>query len=94
MQDIKKIRLPVDHTKRNRTRGDYVRVLSEFWADGPDSETPPGHWFVLLNYVSDRPQLLKKWRGSGRLLESLEWDVKAYFVLGGLCTTRLLRLGV
>ncbi len=64
-------------------RGDYVRVLSEFWADGPDSETPPGHWFVLLNYVSDRPQLLKKWRGSGRLLESLEWDVKAYFVLGG-----------
>jgi hypothetical protein len=30
-------------------RGDYSRVLAEFWADGPDSETPPGHWFVLLN---------------------------------------------
>lgn len=23
--------------------GDYYRVLAEFWADGPDSETPPGH---------------------------------------------------
>ena len=21
-------------------RGDYARVLAEFWADGPDSETP------------------------------------------------------
>src|SRR5687767_12873722 len=26
-------------------RGDYTRVLAEFWADGPTSETPPGHWF-------------------------------------------------
>ncbi|MEO6597933.1 MAG: DUF6851 domain-containing protein, partial [Planctomycetota bacterium] len=36
-------------------RGDYVRVLAEFWADGPHSETPPGHWFTILNYVSDHP---------------------------------------
>ena len=28
--------------------------LAEFWADGPDSETPPGHWFVLLNGAMDR----------------------------------------
>ena len=34
-------------------RGDYTRVLAEFWADGPDSETPPGHWFTILNYVND-----------------------------------------
>lgn len=27
-------------------RADYARVLAEFWADGPDSETPPGHWFT------------------------------------------------
>jgi len=32
--------------------GDYGRILAEFWADGPDSETPPGHWFTILNYVS------------------------------------------
>lgn len=64
-------------------RGDYTRVLAEFWADGPDSETPPGHWYVILNYVSDRPELEKRFRGQGALLDDLEWDVKAYFALGG-----------
>ncbi|MEZ4703388.1 MAG: hypothetical protein R2834_23865, partial [Rhodothermales bacterium] len=39
-------------------RGDYARVLAEFWADGPDSETPPGHWFTILNYVNDHPALV------------------------------------
>ncbi len=64
-------------------RGDYTRVLAEFWADGPDSETPPGHWYVLLNYVNDHPQFKKKFRGLGTELDPLEWDVKAYFILGG-----------
>lgn len=64
-------------------RADYARILAEFWADGPDSETPPGHWFTLLNYVSDHPELEKKFEGSGLVLDDLEWDVKAYFTLGG-----------
>ena len=64
-------------------RGDYTRVLAEFWADGPDSETPPGHWFVILNTVSDHPDLVKRFGGAGPLLGPLEWDVKAYFALGG-----------
>ncbi len=64
-------------------RADYARVLAEFWADGPDSETPPGHWFDILNYVSDHPQLVKKLKGLGDTLSDLEWDVKAYFTLGG-----------
>ncbi len=64
-------------------RGDYARVLAEFWADGPDSETPPGHWFTILNYVSDHPQLIKKFGGVGSELDDLEWDVKAYLTLGG-----------
>ncbi|MCB0517684.1 MAG: T9SS type A sorting domain-containing protein [Lewinellaceae bacterium] len=64
-------------------RGDYARVLAEFWADGPTSETPPGHWFTILNYVSDNPLLVKKMRGQGPVLDDLEWDVKAYFALGG-----------
>jgi hypothetical protein len=64
-------------------RGDYARVLAEFWADGPDSETPPGHWFTILNYVSDHPQIEKKFRGSGEPLSDLEWDVKSYFILAG-----------
>lgn len=64
-------------------RGDYARVLAEFWADGPDSETPPGHWFTLLNYVSDHPDFEKRFAGQGEILEPLEWDVKSYFILGG-----------
>ena len=64
-------------------RGDYARVLAEFWADGPDSETPPGHWFVILNEVNDNPDLVKRFAGAGSDLGPLEWDVKAYFALGG-----------
>ena len=64
-------------------RGDYARVLAEFWADGPDSETPPGHWFTILNYVSDNPLFEKKFQGVGPLLNDLEWDVKSYFSLAG-----------
>lgn len=64
-------------------RGDYTRVLAEFWADGPDSETPPGHWFTILNTVNDHPQLDKRLNGKGPVLSVLEWDVKSYFILGG-----------
>ena len=64
-------------------RADYARVLAEFWADGPDSETPPGHWFTILNYVNDHPLLVKKFKGEGEVLDELEWDVKSYFILGG-----------
>ena len=64
-------------------RGDYTRVLAEFWADGPESETPPGHWFSILNYVNDHPLSAKKFQGKGNSFSALEWDVKSYFVLGG-----------
>lgn len=64
-------------------KADYARVLAEFWADGPDSETPPGHWFTILNYVNDHPLLKKKFRGQGEVMDDLEWDIKAYFIMGG-----------
>jgi hypothetical protein len=64
-------------------RGDYVRVLAEFWADGPNSETPPGHWFTLLNQVTQQPEFTRNLYGTGPALGSLEWDVKAYLTLGG-----------
>ena len=64
-------------------RGDYARVLAEYWADGPDSETPPGHWFVILNAVNDHEALARQLGGAGPELDPLEWDVKAYFTLGG-----------
>ncbi|MEM9934138.1 MAG: T9SS type A sorting domain-containing protein [Bacteroidota bacterium] len=64
-------------------RADYARVLAEFWADGPDSETPPGHWFTIMNYVHDHPLFERKFKGEGEELPELEWDVKAYLALGG-----------
>ena len=63
-------------------RGDYTRVLAEFWADGPDSETPPGHWFTLINYVNSHPMLEKRYEGVGPIIDDLEWDIKSYFLLG------------
>jgi hypothetical protein len=68
----------------NRVRhGDFGRALAEFWADGPNSETPPGHWNTVANEVSDSPGLALRIGGSGREVDRLEWDVKLYFVLNG-----------
>lgn len=64
-------------------RGDFTRVLAEFWADGPNSETPPGHWHVLANEVADRPEFVKRIRGTGPVVNDLEWDVKTYFAISG-----------
>jgi hypothetical protein len=63
-------------------RGDFLRVLTEFWADGPQSETPPGHWNVLANDVSDRIPS-RRIAGSGPPVDRLEWDVKLYLALNG-----------
>ncbi|QCW99489.1 T9SS type A sorting domain-containing protein [Aggregatimonas sangjinii] len=71
------------YTPQMVKRSDYARVLAEFWADGPDSETPPGHWFTILNYISDHPKIRKRFGGVGGEMNDLEWDVKAYLVLGG-----------
>lgn len=71
------------YTPQRVPRGDYTRVVAEYWADGPDSESPPGHWFTLLNYVSDHPALVKRYRGVGPVLGDLQWDVTAYLALGG-----------
>jgi len=64
-------------------RADYARILAEFWADGPDSETPPGHWFSIYNYVRDHPLFENRWMGEGPTLTNLEYDLKAYLLLGG-----------
>lgn len=64
-------------------RADYARAIAEFWADGPHSETPPGHWFTIANAIAEHPKLVKRFEGRGPELGSLEWDVKIYFALGG-----------
>jgi hypothetical protein len=64
-------------------RADFARVLAEFWADGPESETPPGHWNTIANDVSDSRDLELRIGGEGAEVHRLEWDVKLYFALNG-----------
>jgi hypothetical protein len=63
--------------------GDYYRAIVEFWADGPASETPPGHWNVIANAVSDRLASNLRIGGNGPAVDRLQWDVKLYLTLNG-----------
>jgi hypothetical protein len=49
---------------------DRQKVIAEYWADGPNTETPPGHWSLLAHVVSRRDY------------HDLDEDVKMFFVLG------------
>jgi hypothetical protein len=64
-------------------QGDFYRAMAEFWADGPSSETPPGHWNVLANAVSDQLAPNLRIAGKGAPLDRLQWDVKLYLALNG-----------
>lgn len=64
-------------------QGDFYRTMTEFWADGPSSETPPGHWNVIANAVSDQLAPNLRVGGSGPVLDRLQWDVKVYLALNG-----------
>jgi hypothetical protein len=65
------------------SQADHHRAVAEFWADGPDSETPPGHWFALANKVSDELAPGLRIGGTGPVVDRLQWDVKLYLALGG-----------
>jgi hypothetical protein len=45
------------------------KVIAEYWADGPKSELPPGHWTECAAFVVERDQL------------NLDASVKLYFAL-------------
>jgi hypothetical protein len=67
-------------------QGDFGRVVAEFWADGPRSTAPPGHWNEIANDVTDKMEQLglsKRIGGAGPVVNDLEWDVKKYFALNG-----------
>lgn len=48
---------------------DRQKVVAEYWADGPNSEYPPGHWNLFAQYVSARDH----W--------GLDANVKLFFTL-------------
>jgi hypothetical protein len=48
---------------------DAQKMIAEYWADGPRSETPPGHWSLFAQYVSARDG------------NSLDEDVRLFFAL-------------
>ncbi|WP_428388194.1 vanadium-dependent haloperoxidase [Mucisphaera sp.] len=63
---------------------DWGRIVAEFWADGPDSEAPPGHWNTIANDAADRMNELgieKRIGGTGPVVDDLTWDIKTYFAL-------------
>lgn len=64
-------------------RSDFGRVLAEFWADGPNSETPPGHWNTIANEVLAHPMAIKKFEGMTQDIDPLELDLRLYLVLNG-----------
>jgi len=49
---------------------DEEKVIAEYWADGPRTVLPPGHWQIFGQYVSKRDNL------------SLDDNVKLFFGLG------------
>ncbi len=53
---------------------DEQKMIAEYWADGPHSELPPGHWDLFAQCVSRRDQHGADPHGLGR-------DVKLFFAL-------------
>jgi hypothetical protein len=49
---------------------DRQKVIAEYWANGPSSELPPGHWQIFAQYVSRRDH------------HTLGADVRMFFALG------------
>ncbi len=50
---------------------DEQKVIAEYWADGPRSETPPGHWNALTHGICYRDQ------------HTIDDDIKLFFALNG-----------
>jgi hypothetical protein len=63
-------------------RSDFGRVLAEYWADGPRSETPPGHWNVIANKAVDSPSFVQR-LGDRTVADATTYDVHLYLVLNG-----------
>lgn len=53
---------------------DQQKMIAEYWADGPRSELPPGHWNLFAQFVSRRDH-------HGTQTHGIDRDVKLFFAL-------------
>ncbi len=53
----------------SETLDDRTKMIAEYWADGPNSELPPGHWNLFAQFVSKRDHL------------TIDDDAKLFFAL-------------
>jgi hypothetical protein len=58
----------------SRDLTDEQKMIAEYWADGPNSELPPGHWNLFAQFVSRRDEHGPNERG-------IDSDVKLFFAL-------------
>ena len=54
----------------NAQLDDRQKMIAEYWADGPHSELPPGHWTLFAEFVSRRDN------------HTFDEDVRLFFELG------------
>jgi hypothetical protein len=52
---------------------DQQKMVAEYWANGPHTETPPGHWDLFAQFISARDH------------HTLDDDVKMFFALTNAC---------
>ena len=53
----------------SRDLDDRTKAIAEYWADGPNSELPPGHWCLFAAAISERDQ------------NTLDEDIKLFFAI-------------
>ena len=59
-----------DEVLRNSAElNEEKKLIVEYWADGPESELPPGHWGLFAQFVSARDH------------HSIDQDVKMFFAM-------------
>lgn len=61
---VQQSRMVVDMSARLT---DETKMIAEYWADGPATELPPGHWCLIAQWVARRDQ------------NTLDQDVKMFF---------------
>jgi hypothetical protein len=54
---------------------DRKKSIAVYWSDGPGSETPPGHWNLIAQWLSRRHR------------QTLDQDAKIFLALNGGCWT-------